>query len=74
MTGFKSKRALSESRHADSKTIDHILDLRRENEMLKLTIRDILDFYDATDDIQLLNIKTIIRLRTAIQKAKNENY
>ena len=69
MTGFKSKRALSESRYADNGTIDHIIDLRRENEMLKLTIRDILDFYDATDNRQLLNIKTIVNLRKAIHGA-----
>jgi hypothetical protein len=69
VTGFESKRALSASRYADSETIEHIIDLRRENEMLKLTIRDILDFYDATNDRQLLNIKTIVNLRKAIHGA-----
>ena len=69
MTGFESKRALSASRYADSETIQHIIDLRRENEMLKLTIRDILDFYDATNDRQLLNIKNIVNLRKAIHGA-----
>lgn len=69
MTGFESKRALSASRYADSETIEHIIDLRRENEMLKFTIRDILDFYDATNDRQLLNIQTIVNLRKAIHGA-----
>jgi hypothetical protein len=69
VTGFESKRALSASRYADSETIEHIIDLRRENEMLKFTIRDILDFYDATNDRQLLNIQTIVNLRKAIHGA-----
>jgi hypothetical protein len=69
VTGFESKRALSASRYADSETIQHIIDLRRKNEMLKLTIRDILDFYDATNDRQLLNIKNIVNLRKAIHGA-----
>jgi len=35
MTGFRSKQALAISRHADSETMQHIINLRHEVEALK---------------------------------------
>jgi len=69
MTGFESKRVMSASRHADSETIEHIIALRRENEMLKLTIRDILELYNSMKDQEELHIQTIDNLRKATHGA-----
>jgi hypothetical protein len=36
MTGFRSKQAAVAARHADFETMQHIIDLRRESEALKV--------------------------------------
>jgi hypothetical protein len=69
MTGFQSKKALAASRHADDETIEHIIELRKENAILKATLQDIVEFYEGTDKNQLNNVETIIRLRAAINRA-----
>lgn len=43
MTGFESKRAMSNSRHADDVTITDLIRLRRENEALQSQLKNALD-------------------------------
>ena len=56
MTGFSSKRKSSEirwlgpyaptDRHADEVTLDHLIELRKDNERLRSVIREILSQID----------------------------
>ena len=43
MTGFESKRVMSNSRHADDVTITDLIRLRRENEALQSQLKNALD-------------------------------
>jgi len=44
MTGYRSKKLMAASRHADPVTIDHIIELRKENELLKKQLENALSY------------------------------
>ena len=65
MTGFQSKRLMSDSRYADPVTIDHIIELRREIAKLEMQLENTLAWVKKNVNQDLKDENK--RLREALQ-------
>lgn len=52
MTGYRSKKLVTD-RYADPMTLDHIVDLRKENERLREVLRMWVKFWEADNSIDI---------------------
>jgi hypothetical protein len=69
MTGFQSKRLMSDNRYADPVTIDHIIELRKEIAKLEMQLENTLAWVkkNVNQDLKRENIQ----LRQYLQKIEN---
>jgi hypothetical protein len=54
MTGYRSKKLVTD-RYADPVTLDHIVDLRKENERLREVLRMWVKFWEADNSVDILD-------------------
>jgi len=61
MTGFQSKRLMSDSRYADPVTIDHIIELRKEIAKLEMQLENTLAWVKKNVNQELKDENSLLR-------------